>query len=227
MPSASLAHLKRKQPSYVNLLDIGFGDAKRLKEMAARERSKGRFFVGIELEKQKQFGLHERNFKGWLVLRYGDALDKLKNIPDGCVGAANIDFLSAIKKYVEQPIDQNVVLYANILDEAKRVLRSNGRLFLTVPKSYVYDTTLALAMAGFKSDKIEKVPALRKNITASTRWHFEKAREETDAAPYRIVAVKEEHAAKRKNGKKPFVPVRLGRRSIRGSLLRFFMELFR
>ena len=67
-------------------LDIGFEDAKKIKELAKKHPKKK--FMGVEWVKKSKLQTRTHNLK----LTYGDALSKLRRLPSASVNIITADF---------------------------------------------------------------------------------------------------------------------------------------
>ena len=142
------------EPGRIHVLDLGFEDAQRLRELAQRHPEKK--FLGVEWTKGKGVQTRRHNLK----LVWGDALNKLRRLPTGSVNVATMDFLLTEfkikghelhefgwKQQALAPLFMDRRL--KLLRELRRVLVPNGRLFINEYKGNLPCVTGLLNDAGF------------------------------------------------------------------------------
>ncbi len=141
----------------INMLDIGFEDAQKLISFASKRRHKNKKFLGIEWAKSN-LNTRYNNLK----LIFGNAISKLRRMEQGSVKVVTADFLFTEFK-INGKESSDVSLRKNILVEKKfdverlalmkevrRVLKSNGRFFVTEYSVNSQLTIDLLKKAGFE-----------------------------------------------------------------------------
>lgn len=129
-----MPNLVRKR---VSVLDLGFEDAKKLKDLAKKKQHAKKKFLGVEWEKRQKFQTRFHNLK----LTYGDALSKLKRLPSGSVNVITADFFFSEFKIKGKEISDHASLRKQLAEKYKkqkeatlrevlRVLPKNGRFFV-------------------------------------------------------------------------------------------------
>ena len=129
-----MKNLVRKR---VSVLDLGFEDAKKLKELAKKKQHAKKKFLGVEWEKRHKFQTRFHNLK----LTYGDALSKLRRLPNGSVNVITADFFFSEFKMNGRELSEHSSLRKEMsekyikrkeatLKEVSRVLPKNGRFFV-------------------------------------------------------------------------------------------------
>ncbi|MGI6589789.1 MAG: hypothetical protein ACOX1V_03970 [Candidatus Iainarchaeum sp.] len=147
--------LGKKQNTSV--LDIGFEDAKKIKELAKKHPKKK--FMGVEWVKKSKLQTRTHNLK----LTYGDALSKLRRLPSASVNIITADFffsefkikgreLSAFSLRKEMS-EKFAKRKADTLKQVSRVLAKNGRFFVLEYGADLEKTISLLNNNGFVCTK--------------------------------------------------------------------------
>ena len=97
-----------------------------------------------------------------------------------------LDITSPTRMVFTEEVKQS---YPGLLKQVKRVLKTNGRFYITVPAGGIsaIDTILALNRLDYE---MAAVPVSKKNVTDSMREHFEMSKSDPMARPWRVVVVK-------------------------------------
>tara|TARA_Y100000310_G_C20702557_1_gene831271 strand:+ start:8415 stop:8990 length:576 start_codon:yes stop_codon:yes gene_type:complete len=160
--------LKRVKPA-INVLDVGFDDAKRINALARKHP--GKRFMGIEVTKQKGIVTRQHNLK----LVYGDAIQKLQNLPNEHVKIVTADFMFSEFK-VGGKIQDELPLPASISDEffhdqrkkvlsqCMRVLLPHGKLVIVEYNESLRSVLTILDELGLKYS-VREVPSKDKSKT--------------------------------------------------------------
>lgn len=152
-----MPNLVRKR---VSVLDLGFEDAKKLKELAKKKQHAKKRFLGVEWEKRHKFQTRFHNLK----LTYGDALSKLRRLPTASVNVITADFFFSEFKVNGKEISDHASLRKELsekykkrkeatLKEVSRVLPKNGRFFVLEYGSDLEKTINFLSQNGFVCTK--------------------------------------------------------------------------
>jgi hypothetical protein len=149
----------------ISVLELGFGDARKITALAKKPQHKNRRFVGIEWEEQKKLNLRLPNLR----LTFGDSFTKLRRMSPESVNSVTADFFLSefkingreihdhlsIRKQVQQKYDVKKI---KTIKEVFRVLAKNGRLYVIEYGSQVNATIALLKEAGFVCTKKPVAP---------------------------------------------------------------------
>jgi ubiquinone/menaquinone biosynthesis C-methylase UbiE len=143
----------------VSVLDLGFEDAKKLKELAKKKQHAKKKFLGVEWVKQQKLATRTHNLK----LTYGDALSKLRRLPPASVNVITADFFFSefkiegnelggkdASRYMQEKFKKR---RNEILKQVTRVLAPKGRFFVIEYGLYLDRTMAMLSEAGFSCTK--------------------------------------------------------------------------
>lgn len=184
----------------VSVLDLGFEDAKKLKELAKKKQHAKKKFLGVEWEKRHKFQTRFKNLK----LTYGDALSKLRRLPSGSVNIITADFFFSEFKINGKEISDHASLRKQLsekykkqkeatLKEVSRVLPKNGRFFVLEYGLDLEKTISFLNQNGFVCTK-KTVPPNQMHRTEFLSLIADKmivdGRHASDWQPYIITARK-------------------------------------
>ena len=144
----------------VSVFDLGFEDAKKLRELAKKKQHAKKKFLGVEWEKRAKFNTRFHNLK----LTYGDTLSKLRRLPSGSVNIITADFFFSEFKINGKEISDHSSLRKKLNDkyqkrkidtlkEVKRVLPPNGRFFVIEYGLDLEKTVALLTQNGFVCTK--------------------------------------------------------------------------
>ncbi len=177
-------HRKQAKPgqSKFTLVDLGFGDAGFLKNIASKVKGREKRFLGIERTEQGQKGVVTRQHN--LKLVFGGALKKLRKLQANSVGFITMNFLvdALVPRIMrlektEIPLVRGQMV-KEIMHEAHRVLGQNGRIVITEYKSRLGAVMDAVTGQGFGVLVFGPVPENPKTTTGkSTLKNIEKMRE--------------------------------------------------
>lgn len=152
-----MPNLVRKR---VSVLDLGFEDAKKLKEIAKKKQHAKKKFLGVEWTKREKFNTRFHNLK----LTYGDALSKLRRLPNGSINVITADFFFSEFKVNGRELSEHASLRKEVsekykkqkeatLKEISRVLPKNGRFFVLEYGADLEKTISFLNQNGFVCTK--------------------------------------------------------------------------
>jgi SAM-dependent methyltransferase len=186
---------RESQKIRLRFLDIGFGNAKRIAACAARPRSSERLFLGIDADPDLKKKLQTLASRKNVRLDFAHARAGLAKIPAGSLHVVNMDFPTVIAEMEARLIQYKKPViflheFPELLIGAKRVLRRNGRLYVTAPLGGVEPIKAYLQVAGFSEIRHWKLSEKEKNVTASTAEHFRMAKKDPLSTPFRISCVK-------------------------------------
>jgi len=188
----------------VSVLDLGFEDAKKLKEIAKKKQHAKKKFLGVEWVKQEKFNTRFHNLK----LTYGDTLSKLRRLPSGSVNVITADFFFSEFKVNGREISDHSSLRKKLSDkyqkrkidtlkEVKRVLPPNGRFFVIEYGLDLEKTINLLNQNGFVCTK-KSIPKSQMHRTEFLSLIADRmivdARHAPDWQPYVITARKKSTA---------------------------------
>ncbi len=188
----------------VSVLDLGFEDAKKLRELAKKKQHVKKKFLGVEWEKKQKLQTRFHNLK----LTYGDALSKLKRLPNESVNIITADFFFSEFKVNGKEISDHASLRKELsekykkrkeatLKEVSRVLPKNGRFFVLEYGVDLEKTISFLNQNGFVCTK-KPVPQNQMHRTEFLSLIADRmivdARHAPDWQPYVITARKKPSA---------------------------------
>lgn len=188
----------------VSLLDLGFEDAKKLRELAKKKQHAKKKFLGVEWVKREKFNTRTHNLK----LIYGDALSKLRRLPPSSVNVITADFFFSEFKIKGREISTHASLRkvhdakynkqkAETVKQVSRVLRKNGRFFVLEYGVDLEKTISFLNSNGFVCTK-KPVPKSQMDRTKFLSLIRDKmtvdSRHAPDWQPYIITARKKQIA---------------------------------
>jgi hypothetical protein len=144
----------------VSVFDLGFEDAKKLRELAKKKQHAKKKFLGVEWVKREKLNTRFHNLK----LTYGDALSKLKRMAPSSVNVITADFFFSEFKINGKEISDHSSLRKKLNDkyqkrkidtlkEVKRVLLPNGRFFVIEYGLDLEKTVALLTQNGFVCTK--------------------------------------------------------------------------
>ena len=144
----------------VSVLELGFGDGRKITALAKKPKHKKRKFIGVEWEKRSGLNLRLHNLK----LAFGDSYNKLRRMPPESVNSVTADFfLSEFKingkeahdhlKFRKQVQQKYKMQKIATIKEVFRVLAKNGRVYVLEYGSQVATTIALLNEAGFVCTK--------------------------------------------------------------------------
>ena len=203
--------MKAEKPARISFVDIGFEDADRLKELSVKPLSRPKSFLGIEAPKKEgEFASDTAN----LELRRDGVIHELAKLPDGSVNVVNADFslfsgfyavdppsratISPTEAYLAGADPEKINGFFNeeklkALQEIRRVLPPNGRLYITEYARNMGEVEALLTEAGYTFET-RKIPWEELDRTATMqelRKDLESGKADPEKMqPYRIAARK-------------------------------------
>ncbi|MBI2529747.1 MAG: hypothetical protein HYW05_01215 [Candidatus Diapherotrites archaeon] len=184
----------------INLLDLGFEDAKGLTYFASKRQHKNKKFMGIEWTKQKGLMTRRHNLK----LVWGDALNKLRRLPSESVKIITADFL--FTEFKVGGFDPSVLGWRStffekefqnqrieVAKQIKRILVPNGRFVITEYNDNLRPTQEILNASGFSYTikPLSETKFSRTTFLGKISNYLEKNPELKDKVkPMRIIAIK-------------------------------------
>ena len=179
------------QAKRVSVLDVGYGKGDRLRHYL--RKGKGRKLLGID-EAARLESAHKD-----LEFRVGDFIQEMEKVPSNSYDVVNADLL--FEGMFDNNLRQNELTFAEMneiawtktpkfFDEAKRILKKNGRIALTHYGANIDSAKMHFERHGFKVTLARPVNPETDFVTTWVGKAMQEAKTHPERFPWKIVAKK-------------------------------------